>query len=84
MVQKIPGHLVNYEVLCLLKHQNFIFPATTAAKNLPIYSRINSEAIKVRVLMTTVSTLLQIAGSANQVQFCRVQTRIPVLNESAY
>jgi len=27
---------------------------------------------------------MNIAGSANQVQFCRVQTRIPVLNESAY
>lgn len=84
MAPKIPSHLVNYEVLCLLKPQNFIFPATTAPKILSIYSRINSEATKVRLLMTTVSTLLHIAGSANQVQFCRVQTRIPVLNESAY
>jgi len=84
MAQKIPSHLVHYEVICLLNLQDFIFPATTSHNNLRIYSRFNSESIKVRVLVTAVSTLLHIAGSANQVQFCRVQTRIPVLSESAY
>lgn len=83
MAQKIPSHLIKYEVICLVKPQNFLFPIKTAPKNLPIHSIINSEAVKVRVLMTTVNTLLHIAGSANQVQFCRVQTRIAVLSESA-
>jgi hypothetical protein len=66
------------------KTPKFYFPRHNSPKNLPIYIRINSEAIQASVLMTTVSTLLHIAAIANQVQFCRVQTRILVLIESAY